>query len=64
MTSKDLKKSGVIWVCPNSDHVCTRFFFVFDQSPNLTQMDVIDTRVSKYKRQIDHAVAHINRFRS
>ncbi|XP_070411280.1 protein mono-ADP-ribosyltransferase PARP6 isoform X5 [Nothobranchius furzeri] len=29
ITSKDLQKHGNIWVCPVSDHVCTRFFFVF-----------------------------------
>ncbi|KAK3098777.1 hypothetical protein FSP39_023024 [Pinctada imbricata] len=28
ITSGELKKSGSIWVCPNPDHVCTRFFFV------------------------------------
>uniref|UniRef100_A0A4X1TD68 Multifunctional fusion protein n=1 Tax=Sus scrofa TaxID=9823 RepID=A0A4X1TD68_PIG len=28
ITSKDLQKHGNIWVCPVSDHVCTRFFFV------------------------------------
>uniref|UniRef100_A0A8C8HTP9 Poly [ADP-ribose] polymerase n=1 Tax=Oncorhynchus tshawytscha TaxID=74940 RepID=A0A8C8HTP9_ONCTS len=27
ITSKDLQKHGNIWVCPVSDHVCTRFFF-------------------------------------
>lgn len=25
-----LKKSGAIWVSPESDHVCTRFFFVYE----------------------------------
>ncbi|KAF6131010.1 hypothetical protein HJG60_007927 [Phyllostomus discolor] len=30
ITSKDLQKHGNIWVCPVSDHVCTRFFFVID----------------------------------
>uniref|UniRef100_A0A9J7ZRY9 Poly [ADP-ribose] polymerase n=1 Tax=Cyprinus carpio carpio TaxID=630221 RepID=A0A9J7ZRY9_CYPCA len=29
ITSKDLQKHGNIWVCPVSDHVCTRFFFVY-----------------------------------
>lgn len=29
ITSKDLQKHGNIWVCPISDHVCTRFFFVW-----------------------------------
>ncbi|XP_051794582.1 protein mono-ADP-ribosyltransferase PARP6 isoform X4 [Acanthochromis polyacanthus] len=31
ITSKDLQKHGNIWVCPVSDHVCTRFFFVYEQ---------------------------------
>lgn len=29
ITSKDLKKCGYTWVCPISDHVCTRFLFVW-----------------------------------
>ena len=62
VTSKDLKRTGDIWVCPNSDHVCTRFFFVFDNSQGY-QNEVVDTRVPKYKKQIDHAVAHLKRFR-
>ncbi|MXQ81177.1 hypothetical protein E5288_WYG012719 [Bos mutus] len=28
ITSPDLHKHGEIWVVPNTDHVCTRFFFV------------------------------------
>jgi poly [ADP-ribose] polymerase 6/8 len=28
ITSDKLRKSGNIWVMPNQDHVCTRFFFV------------------------------------
>ncbi|XP_040399197.1 protein mono-ADP-ribosyltransferase PARP8-like isoform X1 [Cygnus olor] len=30
ITSSDLHKHGVIWVVPNTDHVCTRFFFVYE----------------------------------
>ncbi|XP_061630832.1 protein mono-ADP-ribosyltransferase PARP6 isoform X1 [Phyllopteryx taeniolatus] len=30
ITSKELKKHGNIWVCPISDHVCTRFLFVYE----------------------------------
>ncbi|XP_062858651.1 protein mono-ADP-ribosyltransferase PARP6 isoform X2 [Trichomycterus rosablanca] len=30
ITSKDLQKHGNIWVCPVPDHVCTRFFFVYE----------------------------------
>lgn len=29
ITSKNLQKHGNIWVCPVSDHVCTRFLFVW-----------------------------------
>ncbi|XP_055778085.1 protein mono-ADP-ribosyltransferase PARP6-like isoform X2 [Salvelinus fontinalis] len=30
ITSKELQKHGDTWVCPISDHVCTRFFFVYE----------------------------------
>ncbi|XP_062942523.1 protein mono-ADP-ribosyltransferase PARP8 isoform X2 [Cynocephalus volans] len=30
ITSPDLHKHGEIWVVPNTDHVCTRFFFVYE----------------------------------
>uniref|UniRef100_A0A667XV98 Poly [ADP-ribose] polymerase n=1 Tax=Myripristis murdjan TaxID=586833 RepID=A0A667XV98_9TELE len=30
ITSPDLHKHGDIWVVPNTDHVCTRFFFVYE----------------------------------
>lgn len=30
VTSPDLHKHGEIWVVPNTDHVCTRFFFVYE----------------------------------
>ncbi|KAM8892869.1 protein mono-ADP-ribosyltransferase PARP6 isoform 2-T2 [Spinachia spinachia] len=30
VTSKDLQKHRDIWVCPVSDHVCTRFLFVYE----------------------------------
>lgn len=29
ITSNDLQKHGNIWVCPTSEHVCTRFLFVW-----------------------------------
>lgn len=32
ITSSDLHKHGEIWVVPNTDHVCTRFFFVWVQT--------------------------------
>uniref|UniRef100_A0A8C8F4V3 Poly [ADP-ribose] polymerase n=1 Tax=Oncorhynchus tshawytscha TaxID=74940 RepID=A0A8C8F4V3_ONCTS len=34
ITSKDLQKHGNIWVCPVSDHVCTRFFFLENTGMN------------------------------
>ncbi|MED6261288.1 Poly [ADP-ribose] polymerase 6 [Ataeniobius toweri] len=30
ITSKALQKRGNVWVCPVSDHVCTRFLFVYE----------------------------------
>ncbi|XP_041053642.1 protein mono-ADP-ribosyltransferase PARP8 isoform X2 [Carcharodon carcharias] len=30
ITSPDLHKHGEIWVVPQTDHVCTRFFFVYE----------------------------------
>ncbi|XP_075581681.1 protein mono-ADP-ribosyltransferase PARP8-like isoform X1 [Pelecanus crispus] len=30
ITSSDLHKHGEVWVVPNTDHVCTRFFFVYE----------------------------------
>ena len=65
VTTKELKRSGDIWVCPNSDHVCTRFFFVYDDSTSCGQggSDSIDTRVAKFKAEVDHAVAHIHSFK-
>ena len=52
-------------MCSNSDHVCTRFFFVYDDSSDYGQgaSNSIDTRVSKFKAEIDHAVAHIHSFK-
>ncbi|XP_022453527.1 protein mono-ADP-ribosyltransferase PARP8 isoform X3 [Delphinapterus leucas] len=39
ITSPDLHKHGEIWVVPNTDHVCTRFFFVTSSCPpSLDQM--------------------------
>jgi poly [ADP-ribose] polymerase 6/8 len=61
VTSKDLKKHNDIWVCPNTDHVCTRFFFVYEGSMDNT--DSFDTRQSQCKKEINHAVAHIRQFK-
>ncbi|XP_034850292.1 protein mono-ADP-ribosyltransferase PARP6 isoform X2 [Mirounga leonina] len=40
ITSKDLQKHGNIWVCPVSDHVCTRFFFVTSATMSKPHSDV------------------------
>lgn len=51
---QDIKKSGDIWVCPNEDHVCTRFFFVYDGGDNHTN---VDTRNSDTQKEINHAIS-------
>ena len=61
VTTPNLKKSNDIWVCPNTDHVCTRFFFVFDK--DLNPKDAVDTRKPEYMEQINHAMEHISKFR-
>ncbi|XP_077424103.1 protein mono-ADP-ribosyltransferase PARP6-like isoform X2 [Vanacampus margaritifer] len=55
ITSKDLKKNGNIWVCPISDHVCTRFLFVYE---NGCVGDVhINTQEEEIQRQILEVIA-------
>nr|XP_057944193.1 protein mono-ADP-ribosyltransferase PARP6-like isoform X2 [Doryrhamphus excisus] len=55
ITTKDLKKHGNVWVCPVSDHVCTRFLFVYE---NGRVGDVhINTQDSDIQRQILHVIA-------
>ncbi|XP_035858833.1 protein mono-ADP-ribosyltransferase PARP6-like isoform X2 [Sander lucioperca] len=50
ITSKDLQKHGNIWVCPISDHVCTRFLFVYE---NGQVGDVhINTQEARIHREI------------
>lgn len=61
VTSKDLRRNGNIWVCPNSDHVCTRFFFVYDE--NSVSAGNLDTRKTDFQKEIQHAVGHIRAFR-
>lgn len=61
ITSKDLRRNGDIWVCPNADYVCTRFFFVYDDT--LSSTATFDTRKSQCKKEIDHAVEHIRNFK-
>lgn len=64
VTSKDLRRSGDIWVCPNSDHVCTRFFFVYDEyADGSVTADNTDTRTQKFKQEIDHAMSHVGAFK-
>uniref|UniRef100_A0A672LU64 Poly [ADP-ribose] polymerase n=1 Tax=Sinocyclocheilus grahami TaxID=75366 RepID=A0A672LU64_SINGR len=48
ITSKDLQKHGNIWVCPISDHVCTRFFFVYeDGQVGDANINTQDVRIQK-----------------
>ncbi|XP_061678050.1 protein mono-ADP-ribosyltransferase PARP6-like [Syngnathoides biaculeatus] len=55
ITSKDLNKHGNIWVCPVSDHVCTRFLFVYE---NGCVGDVhIDTQEEEIQSQILEVIA-------
>ncbi|XP_054889193.1 protein mono-ADP-ribosyltransferase PARP6 [Poeciliopsis prolifica] len=50
ITSKALQKHGNIWVCPVSDHVCTRFLFVYE---NGQVGDVhINTQDAEIQREI------------
>ncbi|XP_061071694.1 protein mono-ADP-ribosyltransferase PARP8-like isoform X2 [Conger conger] len=43
ITSPQLKKHGVIWVVPDTDNICTRFFFVYEYglrgNPNVNTQD-------------------------
>ncbi|XP_071343907.1 protein mono-ADP-ribosyltransferase PARP6-like isoform X2 [Trachinotus anak] len=55
ITSKDLQKHGNIWVCPISDHVCTRFLFVYE---NGQVGDVhINTQEARIHREILQVIA-------
>uniref|UniRef100_A0A673JX39 Poly [ADP-ribose] polymerase n=1 Tax=Sinocyclocheilus rhinocerous TaxID=307959 RepID=A0A673JX39_9TELE len=48
ITSNDLQKHGNIWVCPISDHVCTRFFFVYeDGQVGDANINTQDVRIQK-----------------
>ena len=49
-----IKKSGNIWVLPESDHVVTRFFFVYED--NTTGDTNFDTRQDKYIKEIENSV--------
>ncbi|XP_045184109.2 protein mono-ADP-ribosyltransferase PARP6-like [Mercenaria mercenaria] len=41
-----IMKYGSIWVCPEPDHVCTRFFFVYEECQVVDSL--IDTQDAKY----------------
>ena len=56
VVTKDLRKNNEIWVCPNSDYVCTRFFFVYDK---LSSHAKTSTSSPEFKQEIDHAMAYI-----
>ncbi|KAG5280776.1 hypothetical protein AALO_G00063910 [Alosa alosa] len=48
ITSQDLHKHGDIWVVPNTDHVCTRFFFVYeDGQVGDTSINTQDTSIHR-----------------
>ncbi|XP_064651623.1 protein mono-ADP-ribosyltransferase PARP6-like isoform X2 [Lineus longissimus] len=51
----DLKQHGNIWVAVNPDHVCTRFFFVYEDGQ--IGDSNIDTQLQKYKSDISKAVS-------
>ncbi|KAK3597912.1 hypothetical protein CHS0354_042250 [Potamilus streckersoni] len=53
--SPKLKKNSGIWVCPESDHVCTRFFFVYEDGQ--IGDSGIDTQQKKYLDEIRRAVS-------
>ncbi|KAK6179519.1 hypothetical protein SNE40_011853 [Patella caerulea] len=61
ITSPDLKKNNDIWVAPNSDYVCTRFFFVYEDGQ--VGDNQINTQVAKYKKEIVNAVGEGSIFR-
>ncbi|TRY90023.1 hypothetical protein DNTS_018251, partial [Danionella cerebrum] len=50
ITSPDLHKHGDIWVVPNPDHVCTRFFFVYEDGQ--TGNASINTQESGIQKEI------------
>lgn len=56
ITSRELKKNNSIWVCPNPEHVCTRFFFVYEDGQ--VGDSSIDTQNDKYLKQIQAACGY------
>ncbi|ESO90051.1 hypothetical protein LOTGIDRAFT_123828, partial [Lottia gigantea] len=57
ITSPELKKNNDIWVAANSDHVCTRFFFVYEDGQ--VGDSNINTQVTKYRNEIDKAMSDL-----
>lgn len=57
ITSKDLKKHNSVWVCANPEHVCTRFFFVYDCNARDVVPNV-DTQKKEFSREILRAVKY------
>ena len=56
VVNKNLRNTkGDIWVCPNPDYVCTRFFFVYDNSMSVNN----STDTPEFRREIDHAMEYI-----
>ena len=55
VVSPALTQNGDIWLCSNADHVCTRFFFVYDSDATNKGVN-FDTRLPQYKAEIDHAI--------
>ncbi|KAK3526214.1 hypothetical protein QTP70_017765 [Hemibagrus guttatus] len=53
ITSKDLQKHGNIWVCPVPDHVCTRFFFVYEDG------QVGDANINTQEAQIQREILRV-----
>ncbi|XP_071110322.1 protein mono-ADP-ribosyltransferase PARP6-like [Haliotis cracherodii] len=58
LTSSNLKKNNDIWVCPSMDHVCTRFFFVYEDGQ--VGDNTINTQKDRYKQEIMRAVGYRN----
>jgi len=57
--NKDIRKSGNIWVVPNSDHVVTRFFFVYSLAPGETVGKAMNcnTEDASFVKEIESALA-------
>ncbi|XP_030621155.1 protein mono-ADP-ribosyltransferase PARP6 [Chanos chanos] len=53
ITSKDLQRHGNIWVCPVSDHVCTRFFFVYEDG------EVGDANINTQDAQVQREIMRV-----